>query len=271
MATTVRGTTLGKGLRKSDYRDFSITETCYAPGARLEAHEHDFTYVSLVLRGVFEESVGRHAEVARSASVVVMPRGVPHAECMGPLGVRSVTVNVRARYLCGAERAKRELQRWRWFHSGPVARIMLRVYQEWRLADAAAELGLCERLVELPETISGQRDCTTGFPRRCVAGALERLHAAGNEVVRLADMADNLGTDPAYLARAFRRQVGCTMSQYRRRIWVREAAHLLASTDLPLSQVAATVGFADQSHLCRVFKAELGQTPQNYRILAGDG
>src|SRR5262245_53348371 len=202
MATTVRGTTLGKGLRKSDYRDFSITETCYAPGARLEAHEHDFTYVSLVLRGVFEESVGRHAEVARSASVVVMPRGVAHAECMGPLGARSVTVNFKARFLCDAERSQRELERWRWFHCGPVARLMLQVHQEWLLADAAAELGVCERLVELPEIIRGQRDCTTGSPRRCVAAALERLHAAGSEVVRLAVLADDLGTDPAYLARA---------------------------------------------------------------------
>jgi len=271
MATTVRGTTLGQGLRKSDYRDFSITETCYAPGARLEAHEHDFTYVSLVLRGVFEESVGRHAEVARSASVVVMPRGVPHAECMGPLGARSVTLNLKARFFCGAEHGQRELERWRWFHCGQVARIMLRVYREWLLADAAAELGVCERLMELPEIIRGQRDCTTGSPRRCVAGALERLHGARNEVVRLSDMAEDLGTDPAYLARAFRRQVGCTMSQYRRRLWVREAAHLLASTSLPLSQIAMTVGFADQSHLCRVFKAELGRTPQDYRLLAGAG
>src|SRR5262245_26386220 len=271
MATTVRGTTLGKGLRKSDYRDFSITETCYEPGARLEAHEHDFTYVSLVLRGVFEESVGRQAEVARSASVVVMPRGVPHAECMGPLGARSVTVNLKARFLRGAECAQRELERWRWFHSGPVARIMLRLYQEWLVADAAAELGLGDRLVELPVTISGQRDCTNGSPRRCVAGALERLHSAGNEVVRLADMAVDLGTDPAYLARAFRRHVGCTMSQYRRRLWVREAAHHLASTDTSLGQVALACGFADQSHFCRVFKAEMGVTPQNYRLLAGAG
>jgi AraC family transcriptional regulator len=87
--------------------------------------------------------------------------------------------------------------------------------------------------------------------------------------VRLAEVADDLRKDPAYLARAFRRQMGCTMSQYRRRVWVRQAAHFLSSTEAPLSEVALKAGFADQSHLCRVFKAELGLTPRAYRILAG--
>jgi len=59
------------------------------------------------------------------------------------------------------------------------------------------------------------------------------------------------------------------MSEYRRRVRVREAADLLASTDAPLTHVALAAGFADPSHLCRVFKAETGLTPHAYRLLAG--
>src|SRR5262249_7556294 len=44
--------------------------------------------------------------------------------------------------------------------------------------------------------------------------------------------------------------------------WVREAADLLASTDTSLIPVALEAGFADQSHLSRVFKAEMGLTPK---------
>jgi AraC family transcriptional regulator len=227
--------------------------------------------LSLVLRGHFEESVGRDAALARSASVVVMPRGVSHAERMGPLGARSITIVLRSPFLEESSCDSRQLKTWKWFHGGGVARIMLRAYQEWLLADAAAEFGLSELLVTLPEAIDGERDCKAGDTRRCVEAAADLLHARGGRDVRLADVAIEVGKDPAYLARAFRQRMGCTMSQYRRRLWVREAAHLLASTDLPLSQVAMTVGFADQSHLCRVFKAELGQTPQNYRLLAGAG
>src|SRR5262249_21388023 len=98
---------------------------------------------------------------------------------------------------------------------------------------------------------------------------MEVLHARGADRLRLAKLAADVGVEPPYLARAFRQQTGCTMSEYRRRLWVHKAAHLLTSTDMSLSQVALAAGFADQSHLCRVFKAQLGITPQAYRLLAG--
>jgi AraC family transcriptional regulator len=271
MATTVKDSTLGRRIRAAEFQDFSISETCYAPGARLASHEHDFTYLSLVLRGTFEESVGRNTELAKSASLVVMPRGVAHGECIGPLGARSVTVTLKAPFLEEGPRSRCPLEKWRWFHGGPVARIMLRAYQECLLEDVGLELGLCELLAELPTAIAGERDWNVGSSRRCVAAALERLHCQGTGGMRLADLAAELATDPAYLARAFRQRMGCTMSEYRRRLRVQEAAHLLASTDTPLGHVALSAGFADQSHLCRVFKAETGLTPQAYRLLAGRG
>ena len=271
MATTVKDSTLGRRIRAAEFQDFSITETCYAPGASLASHEHDFTYLSLVLRGGFEESVGRNTESARSASVVLMPRGVAHGECMGPIGARSVTITLKAPFLDVGARGQHQLEKWRWFHGGPVARIMLRAYQECLLADTLTELGLGELLHALPGAIGGERDWQVGSSRRCVSAALELLNAQGTGGLRLADVAADLGKDPAYLARAFHQQMGCTMSQYRRRLWVREAAHLLASTDAPLGRVALASGFADQSHLCRVFKAEMGLTPQAYRQLVGRG
>jgi len=137
------------------------------------------------------------------------------------------------------------------------------------LADSDSGCGLCELLLELCELIAAERQVDGGGGRRCVRVAVDVLHARCREGIRLGELAAEVRTDAAYLARVFRRQMGCTMSQYRRRLWVREAAHLLASTDAPLGSVALSSGFADQSHLCRVFKAEMGLTPQAYRILAG--
>jgi AraC-like DNA-binding protein len=144
---------------------------------------------------------------------------------------------------------------------------MLGVYQEYLLEHVWAELGLSELLFQPLETIQGDPHWKVGSGARSVAAAVEVLHAQATGGVRLADVTADLGKDPAYLARAFRKQMGCTMSQFRRRLMVGQAAHLLASTDTPLAHVA--VGVADQSHLCRVFKAHLGMTPQAYRILAG--
>ncbi|HKR63637.1 MAG TPA: helix-turn-helix transcriptional regulator, partial [Thermoanaerobaculia bacterium] len=101
--------------------------------------------------------------------------------------------------------------------------------------------------------------------RRCVPIALEALHA--DPPPRFADIAREAGVTPAYLARAFRRATGQTMGEYLRGLRAKRAASLLASTFESLADVALTTGFADQSHLCRVFRAQYGITPLRYRAL----
>jgi hypothetical protein len=97
-------------------------------------------------------------ELARSASVVLMPRGVAHGEHMGPLGARSFTITLKATFLNERERDDGQLEKWHWFHGGPVTRIMLSAYKEWLFADVATELGLNELLLKLPEAIGGEQE-----------------------------------------------------------------------------------------------------------------
>jgi transcriptional regulator GlxA family with amidase domain len=63
----------------------------------------------------------------------------------------------------------------------------------------------------------------------------------------------------------FRRALGEPLAGYLRRIRVEAAANLIATTDLSISDVAAEVGFADQSHLTRWFGRYQGTTPGRYR------
>jgi AraC family transcriptional regulator len=44
------------------------------------------------------------------------------------------------------------------------------------------------------------------------------------------------------------------------------AQELIASTDLPLIDIAAETGFADQSHFSRRFHQMTGVSPRTYRV-----
>jgi len=98
-----------------------------------------------------------------------------------------------------------------------------------------------------------------------------------NEVLRrritrapsLGELAAVAGLHPASLARAFRRHEGVSIGERLRELRVVEAARLLASTRRPLADVAAAAGFADQSHLTRVFRRATGETPGSYRRRRG--
>ena len=75
--------------------------------------------------------------------------------------------------------------------------------------------------------------------------------------------AHTIGVGPTTAARAFRRVFGIAPHAYvlGRRL---EAARERILDGVPLAEVAAEVGFADQAHLNRRFKAFLGTTPGRF-------
>ena len=52
---------------------------------------------------------------------------------------------------------------------------------------------------------------------------------------------------------------------------VEMAEQASTQTDLPVAQVAASVGYIDLSRFSRLFKAEIGLTPAQYRIKGREG
>jgi AraC-like DNA-binding protein len=105
-------------------------------------------------------------------------------------------------------------------------------------------------------------------PRRADAPlALERvreyLHANLREPCSLGDLARVAGLRRSHLVRSFQLRFGLPPHQYLIQLRVDAARRLLAAK-MPASAVAADVGFADQSHFVRRFKAILGVTPGRY-------
>jgi transcriptional regulator GlxA family with amidase domain len=68
-----------------------------------------------------------------------------------------------------------------------------------------------------------------------------------------------------YFVRAFKQTMGITPHEYLMRQRVELAMSLLAETDMPLSEIAVTAGFVDQSHCSRRFRQRVGMSPRDYR------
>jgi AraC-like DNA-binding protein len=65
----------------------------------------------------------------------------------------------------------------------------------------------------------------------------------------------------------FRRNQGCTVGEYVRRLRLDFAVDALVNPHSSLAEVASAAGFADQSHLTRTFRSYFGVTPSEYRRL----
>jgi AraC-like DNA-binding protein len=90
------------------------------------------------------------------------------------------------------------------------------------------------------------------------------LHAHLADDIGLDTLAAVTGTDRFRLSRAFKAAFGMAPHAYLIQLRLSRARHLLAQGNTP-AQVAAALGFADQSHLGRWFLRAYGMTPALYR------
>jgi AraC family transcriptional regulator len=103
--------------------------------------------------------------------------------------------------------------------------------------------------------------------RRAKAMLAENL--SGN--VRLASLASACRLSASHFSLAFRQTVGYPPHQWQMRQRVEHAKHLLVSSCQPISDIALAVGFADQSHLTRVFSQLVKTSPAAWRRAQGSG
>jgi AraC family transcriptional regulator len=81
----------------------------------------------------------------------------------------------------------------------------------------------------------------------------------------LQHIADELGLSRFHFARRFRAATGVTPHEWVLNHRMERAQVLLRRTRIPLRDVAAQCGFADQSHMSRTFRQRLSMTPGQYR------
>jgi AraC family transcriptional regulator len=84
----------------------------------------------------------------------------------------------------------------------------------------------------------------------------------------LAELSGIAGVHPVHLSREFRKHYQSTIGEFIRKRRIEHASHLLANSETPLSEVALTCGFSDQSHFCAMFKSHTGLTPAKFRDLS---
>ncbi|HEX4723042.1 MAG TPA: helix-turn-helix domain-containing protein [Pseudonocardiaceae bacterium] len=80
-------------------------------------------------------------------------------------------------------------------------------------------------------------------------------------------LAELLAVSPYRLSRAFTRELGVSLTAYRNRVRVGRAVTRLTEGGTSLSTLAADLGFADQAHLTRTIRRQLGHTPTSLRRL----
>jgi AraC-like DNA-binding protein len=140
----------------------------------------------------------------------------------------------------------------------PVARVFPGLAAE--VAAAACDE---ERIARLEAVLASAQPVLDDDMRE--ANRIVALAQAEPSIARVAELAARARMPVRTMERLFRTHVGVTPKWVVRRYRVHEAAERVARGDgVEWSLLANELGYADQSHLIRDFKAQIGRTPAQY-------
>ncbi len=95
--------------------------------------------------------------------------------------------------------------------------------------------------------------------------SLELIEKQYASDLTLADLSRAAGMSPKYFCRLFRAMTHRTPIDYLNYYRAEQASFLLASTDLPITEISLECGYSDSSYFIRSFKKFKGTTPRKYR------
>lgn len=218
--------------------------TRHERNAALATHRHRDAYVALVLDGDYTESSLDGPLPCAPGTLVLHPPFHAHGDRFGRSGASAVNLELSAIATPGVVA-----------DAGFAARA-------WRVHDLREAREVFERA---PQRLAELLACAT--PQ--AAAALpdwqgELLRRMAQDEREIAELARELGVSAEHASRALGRSFGMSPRALRREARWRRALQLLGAP-MPLVQVAAAAGFADQSHLHRIVVAHAGCTPLQLR------
>ena len=94
---------------------------------------------------------------------------------------------------------------------------------------------------------------------------LKHIHGHISQNIDIDELASVACFSTPYLIRLFKRELGTSPLQYVNQKKVERAQLMLFTTDMPVKEVAYSLGFSDHSYFIRMFRKQTGITPQEYR------
>jgi AraC-like DNA-binding protein len=261
---------------KPIYRRFERLglETCVyrGPLPRMPSHQHAQFQLTLYAGEPRRFDIAGRAFTGDMRTSVIIQSGEPH----GSVAIADEQTALRTFYI--DESIMEEAAASIWHRAGTVA------FRDPRLTDEAtvAALHAAHRALEAADLEGEVRFCAAleQLVRRHAApiGTSRKLARSDDRMKQVRDLlvarvADNVRLDDLaaiadmsrfHLIRLFRQRYGVTPFAFQRNLRVERARDALRFGE-SLAEAAVEVGFADQSHLGRAFRAVMGATPGQYR------
>jgi AraC family transcriptional regulator len=106
---------------------------------------------------------------------------------------------------------------------------------------------------------------TNGLSQSQLKRVIDYVQANLTQDVSILDLATLTGMSESHFSRSFKQSAGISPYQYLMQQRVERAKQLLEKRSITISSIALDCGFANQTHLTKVFRQMTGMTPKSYQ------
>ena len=136
-------------------------------------------------------------------------------------------------------------------------------YMESKYKTRILSLLLSEILFTIAEHVTARQEFSVG--NNLTKQIISYVQNNYNKEINNQTISEEFHYSAAYINRILKKQLGKTVHEFLLKYRLDMAKDVLKNSDLPISEVALSVGFGDVPHFIKTFKKEVGMTPFAYR------
>ncbi len=120
-------------------------------------------------------------------------------------------------------------------------------------------------LEALDQFMDNMLEHRTSMNARLINKACAYITENFHKSISLDEVAQTVHLSPYYFSRIFKAEQGCNFVDFLTKVRIDKAKKLLQDPELTVVRIAGETGYQDASYFCRVFRQEVGATPNQYR------
>ncbi len=237
----------------------------YGARAGSERVEHPLLSLCFQAGGMSLLEAGTQRIEARGAHVSLNASGDTERFTIGESGVHGLSVDIPHGWLARFGLDAAAVASCLCSQDPDLVLLGRRLYAEVLESDEWSPIVIDSLLIEMLALLARR----SRRQRGAVPGWIQKVERVLREdaarAYSLQDLGNLTGYHPAHVAREFRKWTGKTVGDYTRAVRLTKARELMSNPRLTLAEIAQEAGFADQSHLNRVFRRCLRMTPKQAR------
>ncbi len=267
-----------KGIYTSDASRFSVSDNWSGVGAPV-AHFHPEYEIYYLTDGIVEYLVNNKLYRIHTGNVVCIPPGVSHKSLqvlsierkrmllyVTPFDMQRYTescpeiANLFDNFIYSPTREQ----------GAKVKSIFASIAEEQNLETPNAAMMdalIMQLLITLGRSnkYEGESESINNTALQCVDDISRYLDARFSEDVTLSKLSSVFHMNPSYISRVFKQKIGVSITEYLANVRIRYATDMLFNTNMTVTDIAESAGFASCNNFCVVFKKHTGMSPLKFR------